>query len=399
MQASSTVTSHSAPGLARENGAAMERAASVPWYIWCAVLAITSTMIGGNWDVSWHESIGRDTFWTPAHLAIYLGGMLSGVTFGYIILHTTFSRNSPLDQSAVRIWGFRAPLGAFIAAWGGIDMLVSAPFDDWWHRAYGLDVTIISPPHIVLIAGDVGIIIGVMVLISGYMNHVSGVALRQARWLFLYACGIILAALMFVLQEETDRPFLHNPRPYVLLALLTPIAMVVGWRVTRMPFAATTVAGIYTCVILAFQQILPLFPAEPKLGPVYQHVTHFIPPAFPILLLLPAFGLDLIFQRARHWTAWKLALAGGCAYVALLVAVEWPLASFLMSSGAQNRFFGANELAYDVSPQSFIARNVFFETWTSGAQLWGGLLLACALAILSIRFAISRGDWLRGLQR
>ena len=35
-----------------------------------AALAVTSAMIGGRWDVSWHESIGRDTFWTPAHMAI-----------------------------------------------------------------------------------------------------------------------------------------------------------------------------------------------------------------------------------------------------------------------------------------------------------------------------------------
>jgi len=32
-------------------------------------------------------------------------------------------------------------------------MLASAPFDDWWHNAYGLDVRIISPPHMVLAAG------------------------------------------------------------------------------------------------------------------------------------------------------------------------------------------------------------------------------------------------------
>ena len=41
-----------------------------PWYLWFGALAVTSASIGGAWDVSWHRSIGRDTFWTPAHLAI-----------------------------------------------------------------------------------------------------------------------------------------------------------------------------------------------------------------------------------------------------------------------------------------------------------------------------------------
>ena len=58
------------------------------------------------------------------------------------------------------MWGFYGPLGAFITAWGGVAMLVSAPFDDWWHNAYGLDVKILSPPHTVLAAGIIAIELG-----------------------------------------------------------------------------------------------------------------------------------------------------------------------------------------------------------------------------------------------
>ena len=43
--------------------------------------------------------------------------------------------------------------GRFLAGWGGIAMLTSAPFDNWWHAAYGLDVKIVSPPHALLILG------------------------------------------------------------------------------------------------------------------------------------------------------------------------------------------------------------------------------------------------------
>ena len=48
------------------------RTTAVPWYIWCCTLAVTSAIVGVQWDISWHRSIGRDTFWTPAHMAIYL---------------------------------------------------------------------------------------------------------------------------------------------------------------------------------------------------------------------------------------------------------------------------------------------------------------------------------------
>ena len=60
-------------------------AASIPWYIWTGVVAVTSSSIGGAWDVSWHRSIGRDTFWTPAHMAIYACGVLAGIICGWLI--------------------------------------------------------------------------------------------------------------------------------------------------------------------------------------------------------------------------------------------------------------------------------------------------------------------------
>src|SRR6266576_3172273 len=51
--------------------------APVPWYLTAVLLAATSTVVGVIWDISWHRTIGRDTFWTPAHMAIYLGGVLA----------------------------------------------------------------------------------------------------------------------------------------------------------------------------------------------------------------------------------------------------------------------------------------------------------------------------------
>ncbi|HYR31006.1 MAG TPA: hypothetical protein VEO93_03740, partial [Gemmatimonadales bacterium] len=58
-------------------------AAQVPWYLIAVLLAATSTVVGVIWDISWHRTIGRDTFWTPAHMAIYLGGVLAGCACGF----------------------------------------------------------------------------------------------------------------------------------------------------------------------------------------------------------------------------------------------------------------------------------------------------------------------------
>ncbi len=381
----------------REDAHVAAKAASVPWYIWCAVLAITSSTIGGHWDISWHSSIGRDTFWTPAHIAIYLCGVLAGIAFGYVILYTTFSKSAPLRNSSVSIWGFRAPLGAFIASWGGIAMLTSAPFDNWWHDAYGLDVKIVSPPHIVLFIGTYGVILGTLVLIAGYINRTEGRPKQVARGLFVYVAGILLVMIMVLLMEYTERVDLHTSVPYVSVALLATIPLAVTPRVTGYRFGATYVAAFYTLFLIGLILILPLFPAQPKLGPVYQDVKQFIPPEFPMLLIVPALALDLLWQRTKKWNPWITAAVSGFVFVFVLLAVEWPFADFLMSPASHNRFFGTMYLWYGLSPESYLARNLFYpETFS---QFWRGIALALAISIVTIRWGMSRGDWLVKIKR
>src|ERR1700755_118298 len=147
------------------------RTTRAPWYLGFGALAVTSASIGGAWDVSWHRSIGRDTFWTPAHMAIYACGVLAAFICSYLILTTTFGGSAQQRSASVNVLGFRAPLGAFIAAWGGIAMITSAPFDNWWHAAYGLDVKIVSPPHTLLILGIRAVSVGVLFLILAAMNR------------------------------------------------------------------------------------------------------------------------------------------------------------------------------------------------------------------------------------
>ncbi len=370
----------------------------VPWYIWCAALAVTSAMIGAHWDISWHSSIGRDTFWTPAHMAIYMCGVLAGVAFGYLILWTSFSKSAPLAGASVHIWGFRAPLGAFIASWGGIVMLTSAPFDNWWHDAYGLDVKIVSPPHILLFIGVYGVLLGTLVLIAGHMNRARAQNNEMFRWLFLYVDGIMLVMAMVVLMEYTDRSELHTALPYILVSFVTPIVLTIGSRATGMRFAATFIAAFYSLFIIGLILVLPLFPAEPKLGPVYQHVTQFIPPGFPMLLILPAFALDLLWQRTRTWNPWKIAAVSAAMFVGLLLAAEWPFANFLMSPGARNRFFGTMYLWYGLPPQSYAARNEFFP-FAGAADFWAGIALALVLGTLAMRWGMSRGEWMKTIRR
>ena len=71
-------------------------------------------------------------------------------------------------------------------------MIISAPFDNWRHNASGLDVAILSPPHVLLMTGSVAISIGSLILIGGAMNRSEGRQRTMLRGLFLYVGGIVV---------------------------------------------------------------------------------------------------------------------------------------------------------------------------------------------------------------
>jgi len=144
--------------------------------------------------------------------------------------------------------------------------------------------------------------------------------------------------------------------------------------------------------------ILPLFPAQPKLGPVFHQLTQFTPPEFPLLLIVPALALDLLWRRTGHWGEWRQAMVSGAVFLAVFAAVQWPFADFLMSPAARNWFFGAKYFGYYASPNSFYVRHRFFPGET-GAQFWREAVLTLAAAILTTRLGTAAGNWMQRIQR
>jgi hypothetical protein len=415
------------------------RSDSIPWYLWTSVLATACISGGLYWDISWHMTIGRDTFWTPAHLLIQFGAVLAGLSAAYLILTTTFGRDQAARQSSVRILGFFGPLGAFIAAWGAAAMVISAPFDNWWHNAYGLDVKIISPPHQLLGFGIEGIGFGAVILIVGAINRADGALRRRLQWLLLTLGGLIVTHSMMGRLEYTDRALMHSAVMYLALAVGPPFILESFARPAGLRWSRTVVAGIYTVLFLLALWIFPLFPGEPKLGPVYQRVTHMVPLAFPILILASAFVLDLLWPRLEamldqpggmKWlrvagstvavlftaplvglnllfskdkqtalTRWAQAATAGIVFLAALIAVQWPFANFLISPAAGNWIFGTLHHPYMVPPDWPGVKGAFLPFETTLFQFWRNMAWAIVAAIVCTRLGITFGDWMRKVQR
>jgi hypothetical protein len=374
---------------------------NVPWFLWLGTIGVTCATIGGAWDVSWHRTIGRDTFWTPAHLLIQACGVLAGVIGIYLLYQTTIRRDPTIRAASVSIFGLRAPLGVFLAGWGGIAMVTSAPFDNWWHNAYGLDVKIVSPPHTLLILGIRAVAIGMMCLILAAMNRAADAnetSFVTLQRLFLYLGGLAIGGQMFFLQEYTWDVVLHQVDGYVAMAIMIPILFAILSQASRFRWACTTTAAIYMACIIAEILILPLFPATPKLGPVYNPVTHMVPAKFPVLLIVPALGLDLLWQRTTSWKFWQVAVVSGILFVAVLFAVEWPFANFLLSKASENRFFGTIYFDYNSRATGFDRARRFFDP-DHGLSLVKGLGIASLCAMLSTWLGLRFGRWMRGVQR
>src|SRR2546425_3273754 len=241
----------------------------VPWRVWSVVLASTSAVVGVMWDISWHRSIGRDTFWTPAHLAIYVGGALAGVSCGWLVLRTSFAGTPDERAASVSFWGFRGALGAWVCIWGAIAMIVSAPFDNWWHNAYGLDVKVLSPPHVILALGFTGIQLGAMLLVLSLQNRAATDAGRQASGLLLaYGAAILLQNVSIMGIEQVGfANDAHNALYYKVAAGTFPLLLVAVAPPAPLTGPGAPPAGLYLALSLLLVWNLQPFPPPPELAP------------------------------------------------------------------------------------------------------------------------------------
>src|SRR5687768_17999026 len=132
-----TTVSTFAPAGAEEESSTADVVGIADWPIYAVVFAAACIVAGLLWDISWHRTIGRDTFWSPPHLLEQGGAIISGLSCGYLALKTTFAGTAGERANSVRFWKFfQAPVGAWVCIWGTLMMIISAPFDEWWHRAY-----------------------------------------------------------------------------------------------------------------------------------------------------------------------------------------------------------------------------------------------------------------------
>jgi hypothetical protein len=400
---SGTIAQSAADALAADAPArTADRAPAIVRTASAVLLAAAMIAVGLTWDIAWHRSVGRDTFWTAPHVVEYLAALLVGLSCGGLILRSSFAAAAPGRDRMVRFWGFRGPFGAWVCVWGSLAMLTSAPFDNWWHNAYGLDVKIVSPPHILLLLGMIGIVTGALFMALAEQNRAGG----RFAGSFAIASGILLLMVATATFEYTGFPNLWRSRLfYQISAALFPLVLAAAARAGRLRWPATATAAVFMGASLLLSWVLQTVPAAPKLAPINNPITHLTPAPFPVILVVPALVFDLLHRRLGDRRDWRLAALLGAGFVVSLVAISWSASAFLLSPAARNPVFLADQWDYSV-----ILGPWRYQYWddlrTGGRALRAGgsvlgkpLVLALLFAFASSRLGLAWGGWMRRVRR
>jgi hypothetical protein len=233
---------HRAPAVPLASAAAGERAAKV-----AALAALLGAKAlagwGVQWDIRWHLVIGRDSFWIAPHLMTYAGVTIAAlVSFWVLAADTWRARRRPTAPGAVTVLGLTGSPGWHLAWWGIAATLLAAPIDDLWHRLFGLDVTLWSPPHLLGILGAQVNTLGSLRIALELWP--AGTWRRRAS--VLCAGILLLGGFAIALDEGVQTAFRHGGLLFftwpLLAALVLGFALVLVGRWAELRWAPPLLA-------------------------------------------------------------------------------------------------------------------------------------------------------------
>jgi hypothetical protein len=216
--------------------------------LWTLLSAHLVTVWGTSWDIRWHLLIGRDSFWIAPHIMTY-SGVATIVLVSFAVFVWTGMRGLPSASvfGVLRHIGATGSRGYHLAALAIMLTVLAAPLDELWHRLFGLDVTIWSPPHLLGLLG--GILNAAACWLIACEVYPEG-SLPQLAALVL-AGAIVYAGIGVGLQPAVRVAYLYGGVWFFMYPMLAaPIALVVTARVSGLGAAPALV--ILVVFLIAF---------------------------------------------------------------------------------------------------------------------------------------------------
>jgi len=260
--------------------------------------------------------------------------------------------------------------------------------------------------------------LGVLLFVFSAQNRGNAGKRNRSGWICALAVGVIIALWADFATEFTWPNLQHASYFYRVVSTPFPLLLVLAARAAKVRAAATVAAATYMLLYIGMILVLPLFLAHPKLAPIYHPVDHMVPPAFPLLLIVPAVAIDLIEwlfvrrsntlalpsspadppgRRAPWWKDWLLAAVFAAIFLGIVLAVQWPFSAFLLSDAADNRFFArSGHWPYFAEPGQWMNR---FWDLKEDSLTFNAMALAFCRAFLSARVGLWLGNYLLRLKR
>ncbi len=267
---------------------------SSPILLALAFAGLTASWFGFHWDIAAHIDVGRDAFLTPAHLLVLVGAGTS--------LLASLGR-------LVRLGGGAGP--AMVAS-GSALVFAALAFDNWWHQLFGVDVTVASPAHLMLMAGF---------LLEAFGLLRCAVDARAAHWLrsALTSAVFLIPSLMLLEYQLGFPPYSPVIEP-VMWCTLSGVALGAARRATEGWSWSGTVAAT---AILAGQVVASA--GNAALGRSA--------PLPPLAIVAAGVVCDLAARRRRALVAAPWFAIAAASLVGGLAVTRWALESRALWSG------------------------------------------------------------------
>jgi hypothetical protein len=260
--------------------------------------------IGFYSDVSWHIALGRDKeLFTPPHTEIVIGLVL---LFAAAVVGATVASLKQLDIG-LRWRGLRVPWSTIPLGLLGASAVLGFPLDDLWHARYGIDVTMWSPTHMLMIVGA-----SLSGLASWLVLAEAGVTPRQSAW----ARGVHVVAAWLTLQGlvASQGEFSFGVPQFQQLYLPVLICLAAGFAIVagRLVMGPGWMLGI---VVVNF-----VLEATHVLSPSGDGLVQTRSGGIYVVSALVVEGLALLLaRRSRLW----FAVASGVGVGTIGLAGEW----------------------------------------------------------------------------
>lgn len=268
-------------------------------------------LIGFYWDVAWHVDYGRDDqLFTPSHVMILVG--LGGLIYaaGVAVLFASLEK----ADVGLRAGPLRIPWSAVLLSALGLGGVAAFPLDAMWHDAYGVDVTLWSPPHIQLVAaGSLATVALWLMATEGRRSadRDSDGPTLLGRSIHVLTAGTVLVG-MSTLQAEFDYGVPQFQALYLpVIVMIAAGFTLLATRVALGRWGALKVTGVYL-VLRSFVAV--------AVGGALQHTV----PHFP-LYLASALLVEAAAWRLGTDRPLRLALGAGALVgtVGLVAEMAW----------------------------------------------------------------------------